>query len=559
MIHSGACIAKVLSKAGVLPLLQAYRMDIETRDFVAAGASSGVAAAFGAPIGGVLFAMEEGASFFTHEVLMRCFVCCAAATLVTHYFISGIEGDLAWGHMGANGGAPASFGSFERSGYQIWELFVFGLMGVAGGVLGATFNNASLKLTHWRMAHIPRMGHRRFLEVLVISALVASVSFLVPVMADGVGADVENMSSTSRLYRLPGTESLRSLFHDSDDFHKGQLFIFGVLYYMLACVTYGLGVPSGLFVPSLLTGAAFGRLVGEIVSQPFQLQHNNPGSSDAGVYALIGATALLAGNLRITISLAAILVEASGSTQWAVPIFVTVMCAKWSGDLFNIGLYDIHIGLKGWPILESSAEQETISLQARDVMQESPVTFRQIEQVQNILKTLESCNHHGFPVLDGNSKFVGLVRRATLVQILWKGRCSGVFQDPDGELLYPAPFYPYSDDLQPKAFPEVLAALAPSDQLRRIDLSPFVNQGCYTVPEHAALMRVYMLFRGMGLRHIPVVSHDGECSGMITRKDLIHAHDHAELLEHKAAARGGESAAKAEKRQIKATLLGLES
>ena len=38
--------------------------------------------------------------------------------------------------------------------------------------------------------------------------------------------------------------------------------LFGLFYFLLACWTYGLSVPSGLFIPSLLTGAAWGRLFG---------------------------------------------------------------------------------------------------------------------------------------------------------------------------------------------------------------------------------------------------------------------------------------------------------
>ena len=40
------------------------------------------------------------------------------------------------------------------------------------------------------------------------------------------------------------------------------LALFGFFYFLLACWTYGLSVPSGLFIPCLLTGAAWGRLLG---------------------------------------------------------------------------------------------------------------------------------------------------------------------------------------------------------------------------------------------------------------------------------------------------------
>ena len=66
MIHSGSIVAAGISqgKATSLPITtrfnKAYRNDKEKRDFVAAGAAAGVASAFGAPLGGLLFAIEEG-------------------------------------------------------------------------------------------------------------------------------------------------------------------------------------------------------------------------------------------------------------------------------------------------------------------------------------------------------------------------------------------------------------------------------------------------------------------------------------------------------------------
>uniref|UniRef100_A0A0L8GTH4 CBS domain-containing protein n=1 Tax=Octopus bimaculoides TaxID=37653 RepID=A0A0L8GTH4_OCTBM len=42
------------------------------------------------------------------------------------------------------------------------------------------------------------------------------------------------------------------------------------------------------------------------------------------------------------------------------------------------------------------------------------------------------------------------------------------------------------------------------------DVSPYMNPCPYTVYPNTPVSQVFQLFRSMGLRHLPVVSHDGE-------------------------------------------------
>lgn len=67
-------------------------------------------------------------------------------------------------------------------------------------------------------------------------------------------------------------------------------------------------------------GSGYGRLIGELIKTHYTY-------IDPGVYALVGATSMLGGVTRMTISLAVILVETTGNLRFLLPIML-VRCGS---------------------------------------------------------------------------------------------------------------------------------------------------------------------------------------------------------------------------------------
>ena len=334
MIHSGSVVAALVSQ-GYNQHIPDFRNDSDKRDFVSCGAAAGVASAFSSPIGGVLFSLEEGASYWSTQLTWRAFFC-AMVTLATLYTIR--NQDSKWGQTNVE--KLFSLGEFTsidgQSNFSVWELFIFAFVGCVGGLIGACFNAASEHMTIWRMRRVNHCKKRRLLEVILLSILVSSVSFGMSLLwnrCTDLPTDVQGWNNQQKqlmselvpfqcvpgkeynevasLYLVDADVAIRQLFHfretgttDASTFSSAAVFLFFFPYVTLACVVYGISIPSGLLVPSLLSGAAFGRLFGHLLHM---LDHTSGTFADSGTYALMGAAAMMGGFSRMTISGACIL------------------------------------------------------------------------------------------------------------------------------------------------------------------------------------------------------------------------------------------------------------
>lgn len=594
MVHIGAIIAAGVSqgKSDTLGVeatftnFQDLRNDREKRDFVACGSAAGVAAAFGAPVGGVLFSLEEGSSFWSTKLTWRCFFC--AMTTVFFLYVFNTAKSL-FGHSDIT--AMFSFGEFfslqgEQSNYSVWELSMFIFIGYLGGLIGAFFNHFVLSFFEYRKQYI-RSPLRKAVEILVLvwtMTLLACVLPLLwnkctplPINMDGwTDEEKQLVSELNPLYCNGETHynelasltltssdtSIRQLFHfrevgDHQDatFSSGALFVYFLSYLSLAALVCNTSTPAGMFVPSLLAGATFGRLVGHLLHK---LDNTRGTFADSGTYALMGAAALTAGITRMTISLTVMILEATGDMQYVLPLMLTVMTARLVGNIFTEGIYDMHIHVRGLPYLDEDddsfgRQRELHDLTVGEIMTREIVTLPSVVQVGQVWQVLTSGGHHCYPICDEKEPGIlqGTIARKVLCTLLKHRAYSPSLASLDtttppssptarsrrenhqqeelerekeriGESSHVSPLVHWGtlECVYPN-YPDI-STIHPtsSDRSAWLDLRPYIDKAPFILNQQASLQRTYRMFRTLGLRHLIVIDNYQHVVGMVTRSDI---------------------------------------
>uniref|UniRef100_A0A0E0D4X6 Chloride channel protein n=1 Tax=Oryza meridionalis TaxID=40149 RepID=A0A0E0D4X6_9ORYZ len=455
------------------------------------------------------------------------------------------------GHFGSGG-----FIIWDISGgqedYSYQELLPMAIIGVIGGLLGALFNQLTLYITKWRRTYLHKKGKRvKIFEACLISLVTSTISFVLPLMRKCSSCPQLETNSGIECPRPPGTDGnfvnfycskdneyndLATIFFNTQDdairnlfsaktFHEysaQSLITFLVMFYSLAVVTFGTAVPAGQFVPGIMIGSTYGRLVGMFVVKFYKKLN-----VEEGTYALLGAASFLGGSMRMTVSLCVIMVEITNNLKLLPLIMLVLLISKAVGDFFNEGLYEVQAQLRGIPLLDSRPKQVMRNMSAKDACKnQKVVSLPRVSRIVDIISVLRSNKHNGFPVVDrgqnGESLVIGLILRSHLLVLL---QSKVDFQNS------PFPCGPgilnrhnTSDFVKPasskgKSIDDI--HLTEDELGLYLDLAPFLNPSPYIVPEDMSLAKVYNLFRQLGLRHIFVVPRPSRVVGLITRQDLL--------------------------------------
>ncbi|TSN12262.1 H(+)/Cl(-) exchange transporter 5 [Bagarius yarrelli] len=535
LVHVACCCGNIFCH-----LFTKYRKnEAKRREVLSAASAVGVSVAFGAPVGGVLFSLEEVSYYFPLKTMWRSFF----AALVAAFTLRSIN-------PFGNSQLVLFYVEFHTP-WHLLELVPFVLLGIFGGLWGAFFIRANMA---WcRRRKNTRLGRYPVLEVALVTLATALLAF---------PNDYTRMSGSHLISELFNDCSLLDSSQLCDytsqgkggagnaslsygaNFSSGlseraagpgvytaiwQLALALVFKTLITVVTFGMKVPSGLFIPSMAVGAIAGRLLGIGMEQLVFYNHDWPifkGCSSStkcitpGLYAMLGAAACLGGVTRMTVSLVVIMFELTGGLEYIVPLMAATMTSKWVADaLGREGIYEAHIRLNGYPFLEPKEEFKHKTL-AMDVMRprcsDPPLSVltqsgMSVDQVEALIS---DTSYSGFPVVvsQETQRLVGFVLRRDLVISIENAR-----RMQEGIVGASQVLFTEHTSAQPYGGP-------PPVCLRGIiDLSPLA------ITDHTPMDITVDIFRKLGLRQC-LVTQNGvffllylcrRLLGIITKKDIL--------------------------------------
>ncbi|KAG5624527.1 hypothetical protein H5410_009745 [Solanum commersonii] len=545
LIHIGSCIACLLGQGGSDSYklswhwLRYFNNDRDKRDLITYGSSSGVCAAFRAPVAGVLFVLEEVATWWRSALIWRTFFSTAVVVVVLRIFMDYCK--------------SGSCGLFGRGGvimfdvsdvivrYHFVDIIPVVIIGVIGGLLGSLYNHVLHKVLRLYNLVNEKGKLHKLLLALSVSLLTSICIYGLPFLAKckpcdsslsdscpgtGETGNFKQFNCPDGYYNDLATlllatkeDAIRNIFslNTGNEFQVISLLIFFLLYCILGVITFGIAVPSGLYIPIILMGSGYGRLLG-IAMRPYT-------KIDQELFAVLGAASLMSGSMRMTVTVCVIFLELTNNLLLLPITMLVLLIAKSVADCFNPSIYEIILELKGLPFLEAHPEAWMRNITVGELADVKPpvVTLEGIEKVRRIVEVLKYTTHNGFPVVDGViPELHGLVLRTHLLLVLKKKwflneRRRTEDWEVDEKFTW--------IDLEERWGKIEDIAVTKDEMEMYVDLHPLINTTPHTVVEILSVAKAMVAFRQVGLRHMIIVPKYQAAGvfpvvGILTRQDL---------------------------------------
>ena len=510
LVHVACCCANIIMK----PIGSISRNEARKREILSAAAAAGISVAFGAPIGGVLFSLEQLSYYFPDKTMWQSFVCAMVAAVTLQAVNPFHTGKI------------VLFQVTYTTGWHSFELGPYIVLGVVGGIYGGLFNRLNILWTKFRRSNKNIFRAQPILEVAVIALVTALINFPNIFMRAQLSELVYYMFAECEVI---GNDDIFGLCKVTTAGSISVIFLLVAaagLGFILASITFGLDIPSGIILPSLAIGALYGRALGMVV----ELLHKHHPSSLAfaacepdvpcitpGTYAIVGAASALAGVTRLTVSIVVIMFELTGALSYVLPIMVAVMLAKWIADAFSKrGIYEAWMHINAYPFIDNKDDTPTPDVSVANVMTRMEdmncLDASMHHTVSSLTALLSATNVRGYPVLSsmlplGSGELE--YHSTESPQNVLLGYISRM------ELSYALTASQKRSPATPCYF--IRAPAASSQDI--LDLRPWMDQTPITLNANSPFQLAVTMFQKLGLRYLLFVDR-GSFRGILTKKDL---------------------------------------
>ncbi|NXA00128.1 CLCN1 protein, partial [Nesospiza acunhae] len=431
-VHIASICAVVLSKFMSI-FCGVYEQPYYYTDVLTVGCAVGVGCCFGTPLGGkwlfwVLFSIEVTSTYFAVRNYWRGFFAATFSAFVFRVL-------AVWNKDAVT--ITALFRTNFRMDFpfDLQELPAFAIIGICSGFLGAFFVylNRQVVLGIRRHKALSQfLTKYRLIYPAVITFCIASVTF-----PHGFGQFMAG--------ELMPREAISTLFdnytwikHSGDTQILGKsaawihpkvsvfvtILLFFLVKFCMAVIATTMPIPCGGFMPVFVLGAAFGRLIGEIMASLFPngilfddiLYQILPGG-----YAVIGAAALT-GAVSHTVSTAVICFELTGQISHILPMMVAVILANMVAQSLQPSLYDSIIQVKKLPYLPDLGWNHIskYNIFVEDIMVQDVKFVSSNCKYRDLQEVLQSTTVKSLPLVDSPESMIllGSVERSELQALL---------------------------------------------------------------------------------------------------------------------------------------------
>lgn len=541
-VHYASCVGNSFGRF-IIPWFK--ESPLQMSDIITAAAGSGVAVAFGSPIGGVLFSVEEISSGLKLGTLWKTFYTSLIAITTLQI----------WNPFGT--GQIVMFEVRYDSDWVWSETVWFIVLGIFGGLYGIIISKFNIKYVAFRQRYLSNWKFSGVTEVFWLCLITSIVGYwniymrldMTKVM-EMLFDECSSKSSNDNAICLISKDATNTTIY------KWLWTLFTLLYativrMILVCISYGCKVPCGIFVPSMAVGATFGKFLGLLVEQindnDDTIKENLIGIP-SGTYAFLGAGAALSGVTGLTVTVVVIMYELTGAIKYIIPSMITIIVVRVVNEFGSNGfggIADQMIKFNGMPFIDVKEEHdfgETVVVGEIMVPQIIGIDCKGMYE-RDIEKILQFGKRE-YPLLYKRQDVIGVIKRENIVKILdkVKNNKSLITNNEDEtvinlsnefvKFLSSKKIYEITGEVQTEEIgSEEGGGRGGEEEEEEETYEGYVQFEYLSMNLVTPVYTLLDLFVNVGVR-IVFVENEGKTVGVVTRKDLIKYENYMHFKEH---------------------------